>query len=83
MQIKVFNKGQVVIPAKIRKALGIKPGDHVEVELDREHMSIEVHKPEQNEARRLAGSLSQYAAGKTFPTKKEMHDALREGLYND
>ncbi len=80
MQMKVFSKGQVVIPAEIRRFLGIKPGDHVEIELDRERMAIEVYKPEQYEAQALAGSLSKYAADKTFPTKKEMDDALRKGL---
>ncbi|MFW5996657.1 MAG: AbrB/MazE/SpoVT family DNA-binding domain-containing protein [Lentisphaeria bacterium] len=80
MQMKVFHKGQIVIPAQIRKALGIKAGNRIEVELDREHSAIQLHKLEQYEARDLAGSLSNYAAGKAFPTREEMHKALREGL---
>ena len=34
MQMKVHNKGQVVIPAAIRKELGIVIGDELDVEID-------------------------------------------------
>ncbi|MBT4087134.1 MAG: AbrB/MazE/SpoVT family DNA-binding domain-containing protein, partial [Deltaproteobacteria bacterium] len=31
MLMKVFNKGQIVIPISIRKALGVEPGDMMDV----------------------------------------------------
>ncbi|NCC60097.1 MAG: AbrB/MazE/SpoVT family DNA-binding domain-containing protein [Verrucomicrobiae bacterium] len=34
MLIKVFNKGRVVLPVDLHKALGIQVGDLLEVELD-------------------------------------------------
>jgi AbrB family looped-hinge helix DNA binding protein len=37
------SKGQTTIPAKIRKALRIKPGDKVEYELQGDHVTIRVH----------------------------------------
>lgn len=80
MKMKVFDKGQIVIPAKIRRTLGISPGDQVIVALDRERKSIEVRKPEPHEARALAGSLAKYAIGKRLPTRSEMSDSLRKGL---
>jgi AbrB family looped-hinge helix DNA binding protein len=36
MLMKVFNKGQVVIPSHIRKDLGIKIGDILDVAVDKE-----------------------------------------------
>ena len=83
MRMKVFNKGQVVIPAEIRKALGIKPGDSMEVSFDLEHRSIVLCKPQKDESQALAGSLSAYAQGKKFPSRKEMQKALEQGMTNE
>lgn len=83
MRMKVFNKGQVVIPAEIRKALGIKPGDSMEVSFDLAHRSIELRKPEKDESQDLVGSLAAYAKGKQFPSRKEMHKALERGMINE
>mgnify|MGYP000143735414 FL=1 len=83
MRMKVFNKGQVVIPAEIRKALGIKPGDSMEVSFDLEHRTIMLSQPQKGEAQALAGSLSAYAQGKQFPSRKEMHKALVQGMTNE
>ena len=80
MLMKVFNKGQVVIPAEIRRALGIHVGDRLEVNIDREHRSIALHKPAEPGARALAGALSAYALGKPLPSRREMQDALAKGL---
>lgn len=80
MLMKVFQKGQVVIPAAVRRELGIEVGDRLEVELDRENRTIALHKPEQREAAALAGSLAEYARGKAFPNREEMQAALAEGL---
>jgi antitoxin PrlF len=39
----VTSKGQTTIPEKIRKALGIKPGDRLEYEVEGERATIRVH----------------------------------------
>jgi len=80
MLMKVFNKGQVVIPAEIRRALGISVGDRLEVEIDRERRAIELHKPERRGSRSLAGALAGYARGKPFPSRRDMGSALEKGL---
>jgi AbrB family looped-hinge helix DNA binding protein len=80
MLMKVFNKGQVVIPADIRRTLGIKPGDRVELTLDREREPVELRKPRQRESRALAGALSEYARKRSFPTQDDMSNALAKGL---
>jgi len=80
MLMKVFQKGQVVIPAEVRRELGIEIGDRLEVELDRESRTIVLHKPAQRESATLAGSLARYARGKQFPSREDMQAALAEGL---
>ena len=47
MLMKVFNKGQIVIPAEMRRALGIQVGDRLVVEIDQERHTIELHKPDE------------------------------------
>jgi antitoxin PrlF len=39
----VTSKGQTTIPGKIRKALGIKPGDRLEYAVEGNRASIRVH----------------------------------------
>ena len=80
MQMKVFNKGQIVIPADVRRLLGIEIGDKLEVEVDRERRLIELHKPARNQSSKLAGAFAEFARGKTFPSRKQMSNALSEGL---
>lgn len=83
MLMKVFNKGQVVIPAEIRRELDIHVGDRLEVDVDRDHLSVELHKPVQRDSQALAGALAKYATHKRFPTRRAMRKALKEGLRNE
>jgi antitoxin PrlF len=39
----VTRKGQTTIPGEIRKALGIKPGDTLEYELEEDSVTVRVH----------------------------------------
>jgi AbrB family looped-hinge helix DNA binding protein len=80
MLMKVFNKGQVVIPAAIRRKFGIGVGDYLEVTLDPDRESIRLTKPETTHSDALAGSLARYGRKRTFPTKAEMRKALEKGL---
>lgn len=83
MLMKVHNKGQVVIPADVRKQLGIDIGDMLEVEIMPEEGKIELRRPAHGRAEELAGSLKTYARGKKFPTNRQMSEALRRGLLTD
>ena len=83
MLTKVHNKGQVVIPAQVRKQLGIDVGDFLEVEVKPEEGKIELRLPVQGKAHSLAGSLTRYARGKKFPSHRQMAEALRRGLLED
>ncbi len=83
MLMKVFNKGQVVIPAAVRKEFGIAIGDMLDVAIDRKEQCVKLKRPEQMTSLSLAGSLSRYNRRKRFPTKAEMRKALAEGLANE
>ena len=83
MLMKVFNKGQVVIPAEMRRALGIEIGDNLDVRIDRERGTVELRKIETFESEALAGSLSSYGGKKEFPSRESMADALAKGLRHE
>ena len=79
--LKIFNKGQVVIPVAIRREWGVNPGDYVQASFDQETKNV-VMAPPSNAgiASNLAGSLASYSKSKKFPTKKQKSEALLSGL---
>ena len=83
MLMKVFNKGQVVIPVAIRKEMGIEIGDMLDVVLDEKEKCVKLKKAGDMKSHKLAGSLSKYNRRKRFPTRKEMKKALEEGLVRE
>lgn len=83
MLAKVFDDGQIVIPAEVREALGIRAGDELELRIDRDHGSIEMHKAGRPKAEDLAGTFADYGRNKPFPTRKQMDRALAEGLEHE
>lgn len=80
MMMKVFAKGQVVIPSDIRRKLGIDVGDYLNVELDEQRGALVLRRARPYASRELAGSLAAYRRGKKFPSRKAMKDALAKGL---
>ena len=83
MLMKVFNKGQVVIPVAIRKEMGIEIGDMLDVFVDEKEKCVKLKKASDMKSHKLAGSLSKYNRRKRFPTRKEMKKALEEGLVRE
>ncbi len=81
MLMKVFNKGQVVIPAEIRRDFGIQIGEMLDVVVNKHKQTIEIKKPVYH-TKDLAGSLSEYAI-KPFPSSKQIHKSLANGLGNE
>jgi AbrB family looped-hinge helix DNA binding protein len=83
MLMKVFNKGQVVIPSKIRGSLGIAPGDFVDVVVNLQNRKIELRPYHPTGATSIAGSLAKYGRRKPFPTQQQSQEALRKGLIRE
>ena len=79
MLMKVFNKGQVVIPAAMRKQMQLHVGDMLDINLDEKRACIELKKAESSTGR-IAGSLASFAKGKAFPSHKQMHEAFAKGM---
>ena len=82
MLMKVFTKGQVVIPAPIRKELGLNVGDMLDVKLDADRGCIELKKTV-SQTGQLAGALAAHAKGKHFPSRKQMHEAFAKGMTHE
>jgi len=80
MLMKVFNKGQVVIPAAFRKEFGIEIGDMLDVVVDRREKCVKLKRAGEMKSEKLAGSLSRYNRRKRFPSRNEMKKALAEGI---
>jgi len=78
MLMKVFNKGQVVIPGHIRKMLGIRVGDLIDIDLGIKSKQVKIRKLKRLKSDRLAGCF--YNPKIPFPTKKQMHDAFVQGI---
>ena len=84
MLMKVHNKGQVVIPSRVRQLLRIEIGDFVEIDFDRRDKKLKLTKPRTRKSQTLAGAFSQYKKHHlTFPTRAEMHEALGQGLASE
>jgi AbrB family looped-hinge helix DNA binding protein len=76
---KVFSKGQIVIPAVLRKALGIEIGDKVNIVVEKDGIKITLVK-KQATAEELAGVFSKYAKGKPSLTEEEIEKATEKGF---
>jgi AbrB family looped-hinge helix DNA binding protein len=75
----VTRKGQITIPAEIRRKLNIHQGDRVRVVLDGESVKVE---PVGDVVARTAGILREYA--KTLPpTEKELKEAAAQAIADD
>jgi len=78
VSMKISEKGQVVIPALIRKKFGWRPGMHVLVSSIRSSELVFKKKPEEDVIEELAGSMK----GKIPTTKRYLemkkHDKDRE-----
>lgn len=81
MLMKVFNKGQIVIPSYLRKILGIEVGDMMEVDVDLKKACLELKKPSTHKTHLLAGCFSKRKIA--FPSRKKMHKALARGLSHE
>ena len=75
MQAKVFNKGQVVIPAVLRKKYNIKAGNKVEIIEDNDGIKIVPIKDKKPIAS-IAGIFSEYTKEK--PTEDNINKITEE-----
>ena len=85
MLMKVFNKGQVVIPSSIRRILGIHIGDMVDIEMDVPKDKIRIKKPAAFKSGAMAGCFAKYREKNKvkFPTRTEMEESFAEGLLHE
>ncbi len=77
MKAKVFNKGQIVIPAALRKAFGIEIGGNVELIVMKDGIKI-VPVKRKRTAKSLAGVFKNYAKNKKIPSEREIEKITEE-----
>ena len=82
-KMKVFPKGQVVIPVALRKKYQIDIGDQVDVISTPDGILLKPLPKKNNQTSltdRLYGIFSEYASGKSIPTKSDIKKATEEGF---
>jgi len=83
VKMKVFPKGQVVIPIALRKKYAINIGDQLEAIPEKEGILL---KPNRHKSirgsltDRLFGLFNKYATAKPEPDRKEISQALEKGI---
>jgi AbrB family looped-hinge helix DNA binding protein len=75
--MKIHNKGQVVIPAEIRRRFGLDIGDEVDVSIDDKGIHLYPVPPS---GIQLKGSLREEYLRYGFPSEEEIAAALEAGL---
>ncbi len=82
-KMKVYPKGQVIIPVELRRKYNINIGDRIEFFIMRDGILI---KPSRDKAAdrsltdKLYGMFSGYARGKATPNRKAINDATESGF---
>jgi len=79
MLAKVFNKGQVVIPARLRKKYKINIGDKVNIIEESNGIKIVPVESDNNSVESLAGIFSKYAQSGQI-NKEKINKATEECL---
>ena len=77
MKMKIHNKGQVVIPANLRRKYHLEIGDEVDVEFDENGIHLY---PVQKEKITLQGALKEECKKYGFPTEDDIKDATDKGF---
>ena len=70
---KLTSKRQVTVPQSVCEAIGLKPGDHVEI-FERDGVAHIVKMDDKS----LAGQFAYLARAKKFPTAEEVKAAVKE-----
>ena len=75
--VTVTSKGQVTLPAKMRKALGIsKPGQKLQIQLDAQSNRLELRKPV--ELRDIQSLVRKHAKNPEAPVPENIHEWYAE-----
>ena len=71
MLTTVSTKGQVVVPSRIRRKLGLQPGDSLEARVEGQHIVLTPRKPRTRKARIIRDPITRLpvlTAGPKAPT---------------
>ena len=82
-KMKVFPKGQVVIPVSLRKKYHIDIGDQIDVISAQDGILLKPLPKEKSKGsltEQLFGIFSAYASGQAKPTKKDITKATENGF---
>ena len=82
-KMKIFPKGQVIIPVELRRKYKINIGDHIEFISIQGGILLKPSKKKQSEQyqiNKLFGMFRPYAKRKNYPGKEKIETATEEGF---
>jgi AbrB family looped-hinge helix DNA binding protein len=82
-KMKVFPKGQVIIPVELRRKYNINIGDRIEFSIMQDGILIKPSRDKADDSSltdKLYGMFSGYARGKAVPNKKTINAATESGF---
>jgi AbrB family looped-hinge helix DNA binding protein len=82
-KMKIFPKGQVVIPVSLRRKYQIDIGDQIDVVAEKDGIMLKPLPNSESKSsltERLFGIFSTYAHGQAAPTKKDITQATESGF---
>jgi AbrB family looped-hinge helix DNA binding protein len=86
-KMKVFPKGQVVIPIDLRKKFNINIGDQIEFITFKDGIMLKPSKQKPNKEKSLVselfGTLNSYAQGREMPTRSTIYKLTESNLLGD
>lgn len=79
MESKVYQKGQIVIPANLRKQYGIEIGGTVKIIPEKNCLKL----IPQNKKESILNIAGCFKSSLSFPSKKDIEDAAQKGYKED
>lgn len=61
MQTRVSTKGQIVLPAQVRRKLGIRAGDSLDIAVEKDRIVLTLHKRKRTKARIIEDPITGFA----------------------
>jgi AbrB family looped-hinge helix DNA binding protein len=75
---KIYKKGQLTIPVRYRRRLGLGPGDEVEIVLEDDHLLVIPRKPQASPDGGMGRLAGAFRSDRPHPDKARRRDLVQQ-----